>query len=289
LIQLTPLLEYRLNNFYEYKIYRHYHTGLDENTGTLIHVSTSADDTIFNDIGTDLEYGLTPATTYYYRVYINNNFGRLGGSNIIGVTTNKWENENNFTVFLDGFGVYAALKFLGYNNIEKFNATDLYNKIFEEFSFRRTRLFLIGSNFSDKFASEKARKKRLNLCGYHNGYFSNDEIVSILDAINNTAPEVVIIGMGVPKQEFIAVEMAQLIQNKVILCVGGFLEFYFGTKKRAPGFLRKIGFEWLHRLFSEPKKMWKRYIIGIPLFIFQIAKLKFSFLGKTTKDNSTLK
>jgi N-acetylglucosaminyldiphosphoundecaprenol N-acetyl-beta-D-mannosaminyltransferase len=184
--------------------------------------------------------------------------------------------DDSFKVFLDGFGIYAALKLWRYSNVEKFNATDLYERIFENFSTGQTRLFLIGGNFSDKYVSEKALENRINLCGYHKGYFNNDEIVSIVDSINSTTPEVIIIGMGVPKQEILASEIAELIQNKVILCVGGCLEFYFGTKKRAPGCLRKIGFEWLHRLFSEPKRMWKRYIIGIPLFFFQILKLKFS-------------
>jgi N-acetylglucosaminyldiphosphoundecaprenol N-acetyl-beta-D-mannosaminyltransferase len=197
--------------------------------------------------------------------------------------------DNNFTIFMDGLGVYAALKLLGFKNVQKFNATDLYYKIFQRFSLEQTKIFLIGGNFSDKLISKKTVEKRLNICGYHNGYFSNDVTASIVDAIHNTAPEVVIIGMGVPKQEFIAVEIAKLIQNKVILCVGGFLEFYLGTKKRAPVFLRKIGLEWVHRLIKEPERMWKRYIIGIPFFLFRIAKLKFSLLGKTIKDNSTLK
>jgi len=182
--------------------------------------------------------------------------------------------DNNCTVFLDGFGVYAALKFLGYKNVQKFNATDLYYKIFQQFSVNQTKLFFIGGNYTDEFISEKTKEKKLKICGYQNGYFKNGEFDVLIETIDNSSPEVIIIGVGVPKQEILAAKISGSIHNKVILCVGGFLEFYFGTKKRAPKFITKIGLEWLHRLLREPKRLWKRYLIGIPLFIFQILKLK---------------
>ena len=90
---------YQPENFYEYKIYRHSNTGLDETTATLIHIATGKEDTVFSDQGIELSNGLYPGTTYYYRVYVNNMYGRLGGSNIQKATTTKWANENNFTVF----------------------------------------------------------------------------------------------------------------------------------------------------------------------------------------------
>jgi len=184
--------------------------------------------------------------------------------------------ENNFTVFLDGFGVYAALKILGYKNVQKFNATDLYYKIFQEFSVDQTKLFLIGSSFTGEFISFKAKENKLNICGYQNGYFKDGELDVIIETIDNSSPEVIIIGMGVPKQEILAAKISGSIQNKVILCVGGFFEFYFGTKKRAPDVIRYFGFEWLHRLIKEPRRLWGRYFKGIPVFLFKIIKLKFS-------------
>lgn len=69
------------NDFREYKLYRHTSSGLDENTGTLIHVSTSIYDTLF------IDDDINPLTTYYYRVYIMNEYGHLGGSNIVNSTT----------------------------------------------------------------------------------------------------------------------------------------------------------------------------------------------------------
>ncbi len=97
-LRWTP---YTGNGFYEYKIYRHNSTALDETTGTLIHVATDAIDTTFIDEGQEngASIGLQPNTKFYYRVYINNEYGKMGGSNIIETKTAEWDNENNFTAF----------------------------------------------------------------------------------------------------------------------------------------------------------------------------------------------
>jgi exopolysaccharide biosynthesis WecB/TagA/CpsF family protein len=127
--------------------------------------------------------------------------------------------------------------------------------------------------------SRKANEYKLIISGYHNGYFKEDDLTGILERIEALSPEVIVLGIGVPKQEIFAAKIASSIQNKTILCVGGFLEFYFGTKKRAPKMLRLVGMEWLHRLITEPGRLWKRYLIGIPAFLFQIVKLKLSTEG----------
>ncbi len=88
---------YTGNGFYEYKVYRHNSTALDETTGTLIHIATEPTDTTFID--GEQEGGLFPNTTFYYRVYINNEYGRMGGSNILETKTAEWDNEENFTAF----------------------------------------------------------------------------------------------------------------------------------------------------------------------------------------------
>ena len=88
--------------------------------------------------------------------------------------------DNTFTVFLDGFGVYTALKFLGYKNVQKFNATDLYVKIFQHFSDNNTRVFLIGGNFSKELIFQKANEKKIMISGYHNGYFNDEDIDNLI-------------------------------------------------------------------------------------------------------------
>ena len=184
--------------------------------------------------------------------------------------------NNNFAVFIDGFGIYAALKLLGYKDVQKFNASDLYNKIFAVFSKERIKFFLIGGNFKNDFISDITIEKKLNICGYQNGYFEDENLDSIIGKIKISTPEVIVLGMGVPKQELLAAKISDSIPGIIILCVGGFLEFYFGTIKRVPQFFKNSGFEWFYRFLQEPARLWKRYFLGIPLFLYNVIKIKLS-------------
>jgi len=185
--------------------------------------------------------------------------------------------DTKFSFYLDGIGMYFASKLFGIKNIKKFNASDLNNRLFEQFVTKETKLFLIGGNFSEVVVQEIQHKKRLNICGYKNGFFNNDKLPDLIGEIDKSCADIILIGMGVPKQEFLAYELSEELNVDLIICVGNFFEFYFDTKKRAPEFLRNSGFEWVFRLFTEPKRLWKRYLIGIPLFLYRMFKMKVSF------------
>jgi len=182
--------------------------------------------------------------------------------------------DKRFTVYLDGIGIYFALKYLGYELVEKFNASDFNFNLFELFAAESKRIFLIGGDFSEKNIFKKTKTDCINVVGYSSGFFEYRDYDNLVKSIRSTAPNVVIIGMGVPKQEFLAVELSKSITVDEIICVGNFLEFYFGTKPRIPKLLRNLGIEWLFRLISEPKKLWKRYLLGIPKFIANIIRLR---------------
>jgi N-acetylglucosaminyldiphosphoundecaprenol N-acetyl-beta-D-mannosaminyltransferase len=181
--------------------------------------------------------------------------------------------DEKFNVYMDGTGIFYALKLFKHKNIQRFNASDLNEKLFEYFRTIKERVFIIGGNF----INEKIQlliKNGLNICGYQNGFFNSESESRIIDDIKNTEPDVIIIGMGIPKQELFASELSKKLNGKKIICVGNFLEFYLGTVKRIPKIFRNSGLEWLFRLITEPARLWRRYILGIPLFIFSIIKLK---------------
>jgi N-acetylglucosaminyldiphosphoundecaprenol N-acetyl-beta-D-mannosaminyltransferase len=182
--------------------------------------------------------------------------------------------DKRFTVYIDGIGIYLALKYLGYKSVEKFNASDLNYSLFELFAKENKRIFLIGGDFLEKRIFKKAKTDCINIVGYSPGFFENSDFENLVKSIRSTTPQVVIIGMGVPKQEILAAELSKSIIVDEIICVGNFLEFYFGTKPRIPKLLRNLGIEWLFRLISEPKRLWKRYLLGIPRFIVNIFRLK---------------
>jgi N-acetylglucosaminyldiphosphoundecaprenol N-acetyl-beta-D-mannosaminyltransferase len=98
--------------------------------------------------------------------------------------------------------------------------------------------------------------------------------------INKFNPKYVIIGVGFPKQEFLGLALYTKLQaagmdSPLFLFLGASAEFYVGIKKRAPRFLQKLGLEWLHRLLLEPRRMWRRYLLGmVPLFFLYIKEFR---------------
>ena len=135
-------------------------------------------------------------------------------------------------------------------------------------------MFIVGGNFTnDKIQIFK--NKGLNFCGYQSGFFNLGAESGTIDEIKKAEPDVIIIGMGIPNQEIFASRLSEHLSNKKIICVGNFLEFYLGTVKRIPRFFRNFGIEWIFRLITEPKRLWRRYVFGIPQFIISIIMLKF--------------
>jgi N-acetylglucosaminyldiphosphoundecaprenol N-acetyl-beta-D-mannosaminyltransferase len=82
----------------------------------------------------------------------------------------------------------------------------------------------------------------------------------ILDAVAAAQPDVLLVGLGAPKQELWVHAHADRIQARLALCIGATIDFLAGEKRRAPRWMRRVGLEWLHRLASEPRRLAKRYL-----------------------------
>ena len=109
------------------------------------------------------------------------------------------------------------------------------------------------------------------------GRFSDDDNKAIINAINAADPDLLWIGMTAPKQEKWAYEhWDELNIHCHVGTIGAVFDFFAGTVERAPEWWQKHGLEWLYRLIKEPRRMWKRYIIGNTLFLWNIFKEKFS-------------
>jgi N-acetylglucosaminyldiphosphoundecaprenol N-acetyl-beta-D-mannosaminyltransferase len=91
--------------------------------------------------------------------------------------------------------------------------------------------------------------------------FENDtaEKERILQRIAGAAPDVVLVGLGAPKQELWTHKHHSRIAAKVVLCVGATIDFLAGEKRRSPRWMRRVGLEWLHRACSEPRRLARRY------------------------------
>lgn len=103
--------------------------------------------------------------------------------------------------------------------------------------------------------------------------FSDEDSKAMVDAINNAQPDLLWIGMTAPKQEkWLYQHWNELNINCHVGCIGAVFDFYAGTIKRAPQWWLDHSMEWVYRLIKEPKRMWKRSVIGIPLFLYNVFK-----------------
>lgn len=103
--------------------------------------------------------------------------------------------------------------------------------------------------------------------------FSDEDNAAIIKAINDANPDLLWIGMTAPKQEkWTYAHWNELNIHCHVGTIGAVFDFYAGTAQRAPMWWQKHSLEWLYRLIKEPKRMWRRYVIGNPLFLWNISK-----------------
>lgn len=174
-------------------------------------------------------------------------------------------------VFADGVGMKIAAWMHGKPLCDNVNGTDLYPLLLKALESTGLRIFLLGG---DPGVAEEMQRRALKdhpdliFCGTHPGFFSPEENASVVQAIQSAQPDLLLVAMGVPRQEkWIAAHLKDT-GAKVGIGVGGLFNFYAGMIPRAPGWMRRIGLEWLHRLWMEPGRLWKRYLLGNIQFLW---------------------
>lgn len=160
----------------------------------------------------------------------------------------------------------------------KISGSDLFPQIAELCAKKGYKMFFLGAaeGVAQKAAERLEQKYQgLNVVGtYSPPYgFENDqaEIKRIIKQIRRARPDVLIVGLGAPKQEKFIWRYRSILQVPVSLGLGASLDFEAGEKKRAPKWMSDHGFEWLYRMIQEPKRLFKRYFVDgvmiIPLMI----------------------
>jgi N-acetylglucosaminyldiphosphoundecaprenol N-acetyl-beta-D-mannosaminyltransferase len=115
----------------------------------------------------------------------------------------------------------------------------------------------------------------IRVVGAHSPPFrtmTREEVRLDCERIQRSKAELVWVGLGTPKQDFVAEELRELGSAPVILCVGAAFDFLSGAKRRAPRWMRAIGLEWLHRLVSEPRRLWRRYLVESPSLVLGVLR-----------------
>ena len=99
-------------------------------------------------------------------------------------------------------------------------------------------------------------------------FFDADESAGIIAGINAARPDVLVLGLSSPRQEFWLAEHGGELEATLRWCVGGLLDYVAGKERRAPAWLCRLGGEWLFRLLVDPLGKWRRYLVGNPLFVW---------------------
>ncbi len=178
-------------------------------------------------------------------------------------------------VLPDGIGVKIGCRMRGVGLAANVNGTDLFPRLCERAARDGFSLFLLGARpgIAELVAENmQARYPGLMIAGIQHGYFGTDEEDAIIARINASGAGVLLVAFGVPRQELWLAEHHDVLTPPVRMGVGGLFDFYSGRIPRAPLWLREIGLEWVWRLIQEPGRMWRRYILGNPLFLYRVWK-----------------
>jgi N-acetylglucosaminyldiphosphoundecaprenol N-acetyl-beta-D-mannosaminyltransferase len=174
----------------------------------------------------------------------------------------------------DGIGISIAGKLAGTKFPDNLNGTDFIPKIIALGTQHQKSFYLLGSK-TDHVEKTKCKLEKvypgIQIKGVHDGFFSEDQEPEIVRQINQLGIDILIVGMGVPRQElWIDKYKNELSSVKLCIAGGAIIDFMSGNIKRAPVWIRKIYFEWIYRLMLEPKRMWKRYLFGNFIFFVHI-------------------
>jgi len=179
-------------------------------------------------------------------------------------------------VFPDGIGIWLGGKFTTKKNIQRFNWTDYSHEFLRLCNEKEWKLFLLGSTkeiLDCSITQVRIKYPDIQIVGWADGY-SDLTKGNLPSVINNSTADILWVGMGTPKQEKWIYNNSKFLNVKVIHAVGDIFSYLADRRSRGPIFLRQFGFEWLFRVVLHPKRYWKRYLLGIPTFVFRLIKMK---------------
>jgi N-acetylglucosaminyldiphosphoundecaprenol N-acetyl-beta-D-mannosaminyltransferase len=178
----------------------------------------------------------------------------------------------------DGLSLVWASRWLGQFVPERVAGADLMVRLCEAAAASgKSVYFLGGSPGAASRTAELLQKDlpQLVVAGVDcppKGFLDDAEECSrVAKRIEAAKPDLLFVGLGAPKQEY-WIERYAYLPAKVMMGIGGSFEFVAGFRKRAPVMIQKIGFEWLWRLCMEPRRLWKRYLVGNTIFLFVVFK-----------------
>lgn len=172
----------------------------------------------------------------------------------------------------DGAGLAIAARMQRRRFRSNLNGTDLFLPLCHAAARRDLSVYFLGS--AEGVAEAAAATATiavpgLRIAGCQHGFASSDE--AVIAAVNASGAAIVLVAMGVPKQELWIANHRERLDAQLVMGVGAQFDFWSGRMPRAPKAYRRIGLEWLYRLMQEPRRMFARYVLGNPVFLARAA------------------
>jgi N-acetylglucosaminyldiphosphoundecaprenol N-acetyl-beta-D-mannosaminyltransferase len=178
-------------------------------------------------------------------------------------------------IYCDGYGVRLAAKALDVEIPHRMTGADWIWGLAALCETEAKSVYLLGSEPAvAKAAADRLQSwyPGLQVSGTHHGYFepgsAHDD--RVVEDINARRPDIVLVGMGTPKQELWVEHNAARVDTDVLWTVGALFDYVSGRIPRAPAWLADNGLEWIFRLAIEPQRMWRRYLLGNPVFVSRV-------------------
>lgn len=178
-------------------------------------------------------------------------------------------------VAADGIGIIYAAKILKKTLPGRVTGIGLVGLIFERLAPIHGRVYLFGAKPGvAELAGDNISKQYpgIEIVGCHDGYFSDD--ADIIEDINRAKPDLLLVCLGAPKQERWMASRRGIVDVKLMMGLGGVLDVYAGTVKRAPAVFQKLGLEWLYRVICQPSRL--KRTLKLPKFLFAAVRGRFS-------------
>jgi N-acetylglucosaminyldiphosphoundecaprenol N-acetyl-beta-D-mannosaminyltransferase len=178
-------------------------------------------------------------------------------------------------VTADGMSVVWASRLLGHGLKERVTGIDLFQRLVEHAAKRGFGVYFLGArdeSVRGTVALFAGRYPGLRIAGFRDGYFDETDSDLVCDAIRRSDAEVLFVAMGSPRQERWIAANLSLTGARFALGVGGSFDHLSGLARRAPRWMQQSGLEWLHRLAQEPRRLWRRYLLGNSRFIWLVIR-----------------
>jgi N-acetylglucosaminyldiphosphoundecaprenol N-acetyl-beta-D-mannosaminyltransferase len=183
-------------------------------------------------------------------------------------------------VIPDGAGIELYFRLLCGSRVKRYPGIELAANLLANLSSDQTVVFFGGAPGVSAAAAEQCQRQspRLAVIAAEHGFLTDAEQTAFQAHLSAAQPRVILVGLGVPRQEFWINAHRHLCPTAIWIGVGGSFDIWAGIKERAPGWLRNNHLEWLYRLYKEPWR-WQR-MLSLPRFAWRAALYRWGWLGK---------